>query len=101
MSILEFNIDCYVLLMLNMKKGRDAFIFLPEFKLGHNAFQSAANISRVWDQGSTCDLTAWCWFLKFISTNIPLEDEDSRGRVHVQLTINICVVIGYRLRYPL
>ena len=53
--------------------------FLHDFKLGHNASQTAANINRAWGEGSTNDWTEWYWFLKFCSVNINLKNQEDRG----------------------
>lgn len=41
--------------------------------------QTAANINRTWCEGSTCDWTVQCWFLKFCSKDMSLESQDCVG----------------------
>ena len=72
---------------MNMKKevmcllylsSRLVVLLLNEFKLGHNASQTAANINKTWGEGSTCDQTVQHWFQKFYSGDMNLEDQEGR-----------------------
>ncbi|XP_029651977.1 histone-lysine N-methyltransferase SETMAR-like [Octopus sinensis] len=62
-----------------MTKKDLRLLSLHEFKLGYNAFQTAANIDRVWGEESTSDRTVRRWFLRFLSGNVSFEDEEGRG----------------------
>ncbi|XP_029636835.1 histone-lysine N-methyltransferase SETMAR-like [Octopus sinensis] len=63
-----------------MKQEEMRLLFLHEFKLGHNASLTAANINRAWAEGSTSDHTVRWWFEKFRSGDESLEDQEGRGR---------------------
>lgn len=45
---------------------------------GHNTCQTAANVNRVWGEGSTYDKIEWCWFLKYCRGGTSLEEQTSR-----------------------
>ena len=66
--------------MMNMQKRELRLLMLHEFKLGHNASETSANINRAWGEGSTSDRTVRRWFQTFRSGDESLEDEEGRGR---------------------
>lgn len=63
-----------------MQKRELRLLMLHEFKLGHNASETSANINRAWGEGSTSDRTVRRWFQTFRSGDESLEDEEGRGR---------------------
>ncbi|CAI9735629.1 Transposase type 1 [Octopus vulgaris] len=66
---------------MNMTKKDLRLLFLHEFKLGHNAFQTAANSNRAWGEGSTSDHTVPTPVQKFRSSDDSLEyEEETKGR---------------------
>lgn len=64
---------------MNTKKRRDKFTFLHEFKRGHNASQTVANLNRVCGEGCTCDQRVRCLLLKFRCEDTSLEDYGGSG----------------------
>ena len=55
-------------------------LFLRELKLGPNASLTAANISREWVEGSTCDRTVRRCFQVFSCRDTNLVDQEDRWR---------------------
>ena len=54
-------------------------LFLYEFKLDHNTFQTAANINRTWGEGSTCNWIVWHSFQRFLCVDMNLEDQKCKN----------------------
>ena len=52
---------------MNMPKHDLCLLMLHEFKLGHNASETAANINKAWGDESPNDRTVRRWFQKFCS----------------------------------
>ena len=55
------------------------FFFLHEFKPGHNASQTAANINKAWGKWSTYDWSESYWFQKFCRRDMNRVDQSHRG----------------------
>ena len=65
---------------MNIPKREIHLLVLHEFKLGHNASETSANINRAWRDGFTNDRTVRRWFKKFRSGDESLQDEEGRGQ---------------------
>ena len=63
---------------MNDKQMRTIFFY--EFKMGHNAAETARNINHVFGQESVSERTIQRWFNKFRNGEESLEDKDGRGR---------------------
>ena len=64
--------------MMDTKKHDLCLLMLHEFKLGHNASKTVANINRAWGNGHTNDWTVPRCFQKFHSVDQSLEDKKGR-----------------------
>ena len=67
-----------------MNKEVMRLLVLDKTKHGDKASQSAANVNRAWDEGSTCDWTIRRLFQKFLSGNADLEDQEGRNACSVK-----------------
>ena len=62
-----------------MDKSNFRAILLPEFKLGHKGSEATRNINKASVKNVVNERTVQCWFKKFRSGDISLEDKDRNG----------------------
>ena len=65
--------------LIMKRKKSDDFSFLLEFKLGHYASQTADNINRELDKGSTYNRAVQRLFKKFYRWYENLKDQEGRA----------------------
>ena len=65
-------------MMLDKKQIRVIFLF--EFKMGHKAVETTANINNTFGPGTGNKHTVHWWFQKFYKGDKSLEDEEHNGQ---------------------
>ena len=66
--------------MMNLPKREVRLLVFHEFKLGHNASETSANINRTCGERSTSDRTVRMWLQTSLTGDESFEDEEGRER---------------------